>query len=119
MFCQDQFSDLTGNTTHRFFIPIIINSSCHVLYIEKINLQSEYSRPVYNFIIQFGKWIEELTKTNPQSHETVQLNILESTRKYYPEATIVYSSTNKVYGDLEYLEYDETETRYIPKKYPN
>lgn len=47
------------------------------------------------------------------------LNILESTRKYYPEATIIYSSTNKVYGDLEYLEYDETQTRYIPKKYPN
>lgn len=47
------------------------------------------------------------------------LNILESTRKYNPEATIIYSSTNKVYGDLEYLEYDETQTRYIPKKYPN
>ena len=47
------------------------------------------------------------------------LNVLESVRNYCPNACIIYSSTNKVYGDLEFLEYDETETRYIPKKYPN
>ena len=45
-------------------------------------------------------------------------NILESVRKISPHSIVIYSSTNKVYGDLEYLEYDETETRYIPKKYP-
>lgn len=45
-------------------------------------------------------------------------NVLESVRKNCPETTIIYSSTNKVYGDLEYLDYLETETRYIPKKYP-
>jgi CDP-paratose 2-epimerase len=47
------------------------------------------------------------------------LNVLESVRNYCPNACIIYSSTNKVYGDLEFLEYDETETRYIPKKYPH
>ncbi|MFW9881979.1 MAG: GDP-mannose 4,6-dehydratase [Candidatus Thorarchaeota archaeon] len=46
-------------------------------------------------------------------------NILESVRENSPETIIIYSSTNKVYGDLEYLEYNETKTRYIPKKYPN
>lgn len=47
------------------------------------------------------------------------LNVLESVRKHCPECRIIYSSTNKVYGDLEYLVYDETETRYIARDYPN
>jgi len=46
-------------------------------------------------------------------------NILESVRKYSPNSIVMFSSTNKVYGDLEYLDYIETETRYIPKNYPN
>jgi CDP-paratose 2-epimerase len=39
-------------------------------------------------------------------------NILESCREHSPNALIAYSSTNKVYGDLEWLRYEETETRY-------
>ena len=45
-------------------------------------------------------------------------NLLEAVRKYSPESIILYSSTNKVYGDLEYLTYDETETRYVCREYP-
>jgi CDP-paratose 2-epimerase len=45
-------------------------------------------------------------------------NLLESVRKYSPESIVLYSSTNKVYGDLEYLTYTETETRYICNEYP-
>jgi CDP-paratose 2-epimerase len=40
------------------------------------------------------------------------LNVLEAVRKYSPNAAIVYSSTNKVYGDLEQYSYVETDTRY-------
>ena len=40
------------------------------------------------------------------------LNILESSRIYSPYAVIIYSSSNKVYGDLESYTYSETETRY-------
>jgi CDP-paratose 2-epimerase len=47
------------------------------------------------------------------------LNILESVRKYSPDSIIIYSSTNKVYGDLNYLKYQENETRYIAIGYPN
>jgi CDP-paratose 2-epimerase len=47
------------------------------------------------------------------------LNILESVRKYSPDSIITYSSTNKVYGDLEHLNYEETETRYVAIDYPN
>ncbi len=39
-------------------------------------------------------------------------NVMESVRKHSPYSKIIYSSTNKVYGDLEYLEYEETNTRY-------
>lgn len=39
-------------------------------------------------------------------------NLLESVRTIAPEAIIIYSSTNKVYGDLEQYAYEETETRY-------
>lgn len=41
------------------------------------------------------------------------LNILEAVRAYAPEAVVIYSSTNKVYGDLEQYAYHETETRYV------
>ena len=46
-------------------------------------------------------------------------NVLESVRQFSPNTIVVYSSTNKVFGDLEYLNYEETETRYICKQYPN
>ncbi len=41
------------------------------------------------------------------------LNLLEAVRAYTPEAVIIYSSTNKVYGDLEQYKYGETDTRYV------
>lgn len=41
------------------------------------------------------------------------LNVLEAVRHNAPHATVIYSSTNKVYGDLEQYQYRETETRYI------
>ena len=46
------------------------------------------------------------------------LNILESIRRFSPETSIFYSSSNKVYGDLDYLEYQEKDTRYIVKNFP-
>lgn len=46
-------------------------------------------------------------------------NLLDVLRRYNNNATVIYSSTNKVYGDIEWEEYIETETRYIPRKYPN
>ncbi len=45
-------------------------------------------------------------------------NILESVRKFVPDCQIVYSSTNKVYGDLEWVEYSESDTRYNAVAHP-
>lgn len=47
------------------------------------------------------------------------LNVLESVRLYAPSCGVVYSSTNKVYGDLEQFTYNEQETRYTCAEYPN
>lgn len=41
------------------------------------------------------------------------LNVLEAVRSNSPNALVIYSSTNKVYGDLEKYQYRETDTRYI------
>lgn len=45
-------------------------------------------------------------------------NLLEGVRKFSPKATVIYSSTNKVYGDLEWLNYVEKEKRYELQEYP-
>lgn len=39
-------------------------------------------------------------------------NLLNAIRLYSPDSTVIYSSTNKVYGDLEQFQYEESATRY-------
>ncbi|MBV2352088.1 GDP-mannose 4,6-dehydratase [Synechococcus sp. HK05] len=46
------------------------------------------------------------------------LRLLEAVRTQSPSSLFIYASTNKVYGDLEWIEYRETETRYICSNYP-
>lgn len=47
------------------------------------------------------------------------MNVLDSIRKYSPQTAIFFSSTNKVYGDLEDYTYEETATRYLCREFPN
>ena len=47
------------------------------------------------------------------------LNLLDSIRVHSPETKVFYSSTNKVYGDLEQFHYTELEKRYVCDEYPN
>lgn len=46
-------------------------------------------------------------------------NLLNAVRLFSPDTAVIYSSTNKVYGDLEQFKYRETATRYecIDKPY--
>ncbi|MCL1073885.1 GDP-mannose 4,6-dehydratase [Shewanella dokdonensis] len=46
-------------------------------------------------------------------------NLLNSVRLFSPYSSIIYSSTNKVYGDLEQFNYRETSTRYECIEKPN
>jgi CDP-paratose 2-epimerase len=45
-------------------------------------------------------------------------NLLDSIRKYSPNTMVLYSSSNKVYGDFEELTFVENETRYECVEYP-
>lgn len=46
-------------------------------------------------------------------------NLLDSVRLHAPKAVVIYSSTNKVYGDLEWTAYEESETRYHTPEFPS
>jgi CDP-paratose 2-epimerase len=47
------------------------------------------------------------------------LNVLEAVRAHAPECAVLYSSTNKVYGDLEQFRYEESATRWTCVDRPN
>lgn len=47
------------------------------------------------------------------------VNLLESIRRYSPHTAVLFSSTNKVYGDLEQYTYEEGSTRYVCKEFPD
>ena len=47
------------------------------------------------------------------------LNLLDSLRKYSSKTAVFFSSTNKVYGDLEQYDYEEGAKRYTCKQFPN
>ena len=42
-------------------------------------------------------------------------NLLEVVRKFSPHTIVTYSSTNKVYGDFDWIDFEETQTRYKAK----
>ncbi len=46
-------------------------------------------------------------------------NLLDAVRRFSPDSIVLYSSTNKVYGDLEWTPYRETGTRYVADEFPN
>lgn len=45
-------------------------------------------------------------------------NLIDAVRRLAPQAAVLYSSTNKVYGDLEWTPYIETEKRYLAREFP-
>lgn len=60
---------------------------------------------------------------NPQMDFEVNVcgsfNLLNAVRLFSPNSIVIYSSTNKVYGDLEQFKYCETKTRYECIDKPN
>ena len=46
------------------------------------------------------------------------LNVIEAIRMHQKDAVLIYSSTNKVYGDLEWVKYEERATRYVTPDFP-
>lgn len=58
-------------------------------------------------------------KTDFEVNALGTLHLLEAVRRHALDCAVLYSSTNKVYGDLETLTYVEGETRYTAPDYPN
>ena len=54
-----------------------------------------------------------------QTNVLSTFNVLEAVRAHCPDALVAYCSTNKVYGDLEWIETKESETRYELPDYPD
>ena len=46
-------------------------------------------------------------------------NLLDSIRKYSPNTMVLYSSSNKVYGDFADLTFEENKSRFVCKEFPN
>jgi CDP-paratose 2-epimerase len=46
-------------------------------------------------------------------------NVVDAIRRHAPDAALLYSSTNKVYGDLSEYAYVETATRWVCPEHPN
>lgn len=68
----------------------------------QVAMTTSLAKPVYDFEINaFGT-----------------LNVLEACRLHCPGVILIYSSTNKVYGDLENIHYQETATRYETPDFP-
>lgn len=93
-----------------------------------IRNQNDITRTIQNFkpdaIFHLAGQVAMTTSiSNPRMDFEVNVmgthNLLEAVRNHAPEATVVYSSTNKVYGDLEQYSYEETDTRYQCIEYPN
>ena len=53
-----------------------------------------------------------------QTNTMGTLNVLDSIRLWSPDTVMIFSSTNKVYGDLEQYSYAETPTRYTCAEFP-
>ena len=68
----------------------------------QVAMTKSIENPLYDF------------KTNALS----TVRFLEAIRTNSPRATFVYASTNKVYGDLKTLFYNEGDTRYTLPSYP-
>ena len=76
-----------------------------------------------NFVFHLAGQVAMTTSiNNPRMDFEVNalgtFNLLDSLRKYAPDASVLYSSTNKVYGDFSSLTFEEKETRYVCKEFP-
>lgn len=47
------------------------------------------------------------------------IHVLDAIRRYSPDTVMMFSSTNKVYGDLEQYSYQETDKRYVCAEWPD
>lgn len=81
------------------------------------NTFREYSSDIVLIVHTAAQPSHDWAAKDPYTDFTVNANgtlvLLEATRKYCPNAVFIFTSTNKVYGDLpNYLPLEELETRW-------
>ena len=54
-----------------------------------------------------------------ESNVLGSINLLENVRRRCPEAPVIYSSSNKVYGELAGVRLREEALRYVAPDYPD
>ncbi len=86
---------------------------------EKVNAAVKGVDVVYHLAAQVAvtKSLDDPI-TDFEINATGTLNLLEAVRRFRPQATVIFASTNKVYGALEGLRIQEKETRYLLPDYP-
>ena len=99
-------------------LPSYIHFSTDIRNIEDLNkIFSEYSSSIRAVIHTAAQpshdWAAKEPLTDFGINATGTLNLLETTRKYSPNAVFIFTSTNKVYGDSpNFLPLIETDTRW-------
>jgi len=91
----------------------------NIYEIEKV-IQEEKPDVIFHFA---GQVAMTTSIENPYMDFEINIkgavNVLESVRKYSKDSIVCFSSTNKVYGDFSYIDFEEGDTRYIAKGYEN
>ena len=105
----------TNNKNLKFF-QIDLKNKNSLENIFKVNGQFDYICHVA------GQVAMTTSLVNPRNDMETNIigtfNVLEAMRKYSPNSLLAFSSTNKVYGDLDWLNYKETNTRFTVEDYP-
>ncbi|MHB9292359.1 NAD-dependent epimerase/dehydratase family protein [Hollandina sp. SP2] len=90
--------------------------------IDDVEMVIQQVKPDYIFHLA-GQVAMTTSIANPRLDYEINtlgtFNLLDSVRKYAPESVIMYSSSNKVYGDFKSFAFEETSSRYICKEYPD
>jgi len=83
---------------------------------KSLNLVFQSNGPFHLIIHEAGQVAVTQSINDPRNDFEINalgtFNILESTRKYSPEAFFIFASTNKVYGKLHSMEITESLSRY-------
>lgn len=96
---QGEFTFVPGDIRNRHDVAFVVerHSPDVVFHLAgQVAMTTSIARPTLDF----------------ETNALGTINLLESVRQHAPDAVVIYSSTNKVYGDLEQYAYRETATRY-------
>lgn len=77
-----------------------------------------------DFILHLAAQVDMISSINDPALDfeincSGALNVLEAVRTHSPETRLIFSSTNKVYGDLEWVRFKENKTRFTAPDFPS